>query len=609
MLDDQQLLRRYAAEGSETAFRELVERHLNLVYSAALRRVANDAHLAQDVAQVVFTDLARKARSLPSNVVLAGWLHRASRYASAQLMRTNQRRREREQEAVAMSELKSESTDWTALRPMLDDALDQLSQTDRDALLLRFFEQRSLMEVGVKLGMKEDAARKRVNRALDKLRAILTRRGLTTTGAALSSAISANAVQLAPAGLAGTLTAASLASAGSAGGITFTALKIMSLTKAQIAIGTIAIALLTATLVVQHQSKNRLGEENESLRRQVGQLNSEKNSLSGRLARTETLIPRLPAPAFQPVTSSNSIADTMQSTNFYERLKNRDMKLTLAQLESYLKSSGRSAASLLAAYRTSKDPALLAEAMRNFPNDAGVAFEAALSKDLPPDQRRQWLDTLEKSAPDNALGNYLSALNYFQAGQPDQAIKEMLAAANKSFEDYTPQRYEDDTEAYLAAGYSLADARGASGLQLLLPQLQQVKDLGHDMVDLAQTYQQQGDTASAQAALQMAADLGARYNGATPGEPVISQLVGIALERIALGNMDPNAPYGTDGQTVQNYRDQLNQQFTALEQRSAQVEALLPQMSEQDYITYHDRWLMFGEQNAEQWIISKYAQN
>lgn len=609
MLDDQQLLRRYTAEGSESAFRELVERHLNLVYSAALRRVGNDAHLAQDVAQLVFTDLARKARSLAPNVVLAGWLHRASRYAAAQLMRTNQRRQQREQEAVAMNDLKSESTDWTALRPTLDDALDQLNQTDRDALLLRFFEQRSLAEVGLKLGTNEDAARKRVSRALDKLRAILIRRGMTTTAATLSVIISANAVQLAPAGLAATLTTASLASAGTASGITFTALKIMSLTKAQIAVGTAAVALLTATLVIQHQSQNGLRRENDSLRRQVAQLNSEKDSLAGSLARSETLMPRLPAPAFQPVTSSNSIADTLQSTNFYERLTNRDTKLTLAQLDSYLKSSGRNAASLLAAYRTTKDPALLAEAMRNFPNDPQVAFESALSKDLPPDQRRQWLDALEKSDPENALGNYLSALNYFQAGQPDQAIKEMQAAAGKTFSDYTSERYQDDTEAYTAAGYSIADARGAAGMQLLLPQLQQVKDLGHDMVNLAQTYQQQGDTASAQAALQMAVNLGAQYNGATPGEPVISQLVGIALERIALGNMDPNAPYGSDGQTVQNYRDQLNQQFTALEQRSAQVEALMPQISEQDYVIYHDRWLMFGEQNAEQWIISKYAQN
>jgi hypothetical protein len=107
----------------------------------------------------------------------------------------------------------------------------------------------------------------------------------------------------------------------------------------------------------------------------------------------------------------------------------------------------------------------------------------------------------------------------------------------------------------------------------------------------------------------MAISLGGRYASPTPGEPVISQLVGLAVERNALGKMDPNALYGSDGQTVQNYRDQVVQQFTALEQRSDQVGALLPQISEQDYVIYHDRWLMFGEQNAEQWVISKYAQN
>ena len=498
--------------------------------------------------------------------------------------------------------------DWEQIRPLLDEALDRLGQADRDALMLRFFEQSSLAEVGRRLGLTEDATRKRVNRALDKLRTILVRRGLITTAAILSAVISTHAVQLAPAGLAAKLASASLASAAKATGITFAILKIMSLTKAQISVGATAVALLTASLIIQHQSQIALRQENDTLRRQLAQLNSNNQTLAGRLARSQEIIPRLPVPAIQPVISSNLPADTMQSTNFYERLKNKDTKLSLAQLDAYLKSSGRNAASLLAAYRTTKDPALLAEAMQNFPNDPQVAFEAALSKDLPADQRRQWLDTLEKSDSDNALGNYLSALNYFQAGQSDQAIKEMQAAASKTFEDYTSQRYQDDTEAYIAAGYSVADAKAAAGLQLLLPQLQQVKDLGLDMVNLAKTYQQQGDTVSAQAALQMAVNLGDRYSNPAPGEPVISQLVGIALERIALGNMDPAAQYGSSGQTVQDYRNQLQQQQTQLYQWSDQVESLLPQMSEQDWIIYRDRWLTFGEQNAEQWVISKFAQ-
>src|ERR1041385_8322662 len=157
MDDNHQLLRQYAADGSEAAFGELVARHVNLVYSAALRRTGGDAHLAQDVAQLVFTDLARKARSLPENVVLAGWLHRATRYAAAQWLRTERRRAAREQEAVTMNSILSEAdsdpsrrsptdADWAQIRPLLDEALDELGDDDRDALVLRFFEQRSLAE-------------------------------------------------------------------------------------------------------------------------------------------------------------------------------------------------------------------------------------------------------------------------------------------------------------------------------------------------------------------------------------------------------------------------------------------------------------------------------
>ena len=145
----------------------------------ALRRTDFDAHLAHDVAQLVFTDLARKAPSLSRTVVLGGWLHRATLYAAAQMMRSDRRRRLREQ-AAAMTALESETaTDWQAIRPALDEALDKLNQTDRNALLLRYFEHRSLAEIGSALGTNEDAAGKRVKRALEKLRVVLVRRGIT----------------------------------------------------------------------------------------------------------------------------------------------------------------------------------------------------------------------------------------------------------------------------------------------------------------------------------------------------------------------------------------------------------------------------------------------
>lgn len=608
MRDDQQLLRSYANDGSEAAFRELVERHLNLVYSAALRRVDGDRQLAEDVSQLVFTDLARKARLLSGNVVLAGWLHSATRYAAAQLMRTNRRRRQREEKAMAMNAFENETApDWQALRPVLDQALDKMDKKDRDALVLRFFERRSLAQVGSALGSNEDAARKRIERALQKLRLQLGRRGFTTTAAALSGAISANAIQAAPAGLAATLAASSVAGAGAASGITLTALKIMSMTKLQLSVGASIIAVLSAALVVEHKSESALQAENAALHQHLAQLASDNAALSARMDRAAAE-PHFPAPSIQVASASAEAPQTLQSTNLYDRLKDKDLKLTAQQLESYLKANGRSAASLLAAYRTSKDPALLAEAMRNFPNDPQVAFEAAMQKDATPDQRRQWLDALKKADPDNALGNYLSALDYFQSGNSDEALKEFMAAGNKPFQDYSSQRYQDDAEAYLAAGYSVADAKAAAGMQLLLPQLQQVKDLGLDMVQLSQSYQQAGDRASAQAALQMALSLAQRYANPTPGESAISELVGLHLEGVALKNMDPQSAYGTDGQTVQDVLNQVSQQRAALEDRSQKVQALVPTISEDDWINYRDRWLMFGEENAEQWLIDKYAQ-
>ena len=291
MLDDQQLLRRYAADHSEAAFGELVARHVNLVYSAALRQTNGDAHLAQDVAQMVFADLARKAASLSANVVLAGWLHRATRYAANQIRRTDHRRRAREQEAVMMNAIQSESTpDWEQIRPMLDEALDRLSPDDRDALLLRYFEQRSLAEVGTALGSNEDAARKRVSRALEKLREFFGKRGVTTTAAVLTTVISANAVQIAPAGLAAALTSASLAGA-AAGTGAFTLLKLMTMTNLKIGLSTIVVAGAATTLVIQHQAQAKLREENESLRQrveQLGQLQVDNERLSNLVARAKS---------------------------------------------------------------------------------------------------------------------------------------------------------------------------------------------------------------------------------------------------------------------------------------------------------------------------------
>jgi len=383
---------------------------------------------------------------------------------------------------------------------------------------------------------------------------------------------------------------------------------------------TLQKTLITATLVVgvgttlvlQRQSQISLRDENRSLRQQIVNLQTDNETLSSRFAQaTSSLTLKLPAPPMSAITARIASPDDVQFTNLIARLlkDGQAPKLTGAQLESYLKSNRRNASSLLAAYRTTGDPVLLEEAKQKYPDDPQVAFEAAFKKDTSVEERRQWLEAFKKSAPENALPNYLSALDYFKAGQPDQAVSELIAASGKpQFQDYTLDRHQDDEEAYLAAGYSVAEAKTIPAMQLLLPQLAEVKQLGLTLVELANSYRQAGDPASAQAALQMVANLGQRYGNTVVGETEISRLVGMAVERIALNAMEPNNPYGSAGQTVKDRLDQLAEQNAELKQVAQQTEALQHLVSDQDWISYKDRWRIFGEEAAGKWLITKYGQ-
>jgi RNA polymerase sigma factor (sigma-70 family) len=259
-MDDWQLLRRYAANASDEAFGQLVDRHVNLVHSAALRLVNGDAHLAHDVAQLVFTNLARKAAALPPDVVLAGWLHRDTCFTALEILRKERRRRAREHQAVAMNEIErdSRSSEWQSIRPLIDDALNQLHPTDRDALLLRFFEQCSLVEIGRRLGFGESGASRRVSRALDKLRELLAKRGVTTTASALSVALGVHGVQMSPAGLGAKLAKASLINAATTATSLTSTLGLVALMTAKFKILlAVAAAILLGSGIVYRVNRSR----------------------------------------------------------------------------------------------------------------------------------------------------------------------------------------------------------------------------------------------------------------------------------------------------------------------------------------------------------------
>ncbi len=253
MPDDAELLLRYTATRDEDAFAELVRRHLDGVYAAALRRVGGDVHFAEDVAQQVFTALARRAAAASRNPYLSAWLYTTTRHEASNVVRRERRRKAREQHAHAMNETLdghgSTPADWNRIAPLLDDAIDRLNDADRAAIVLRFVERRGFTEIGAVCDVSADAARMRVERALEKLRVQLSRRGLTSTAAALGIALSAHAVVPTPAAVAASVTSAALAGTTVvAGGAAATWVTFMSLTKMQTGAAFAAALAVSAAL-------------------------------------------------------------------------------------------------------------------------------------------------------------------------------------------------------------------------------------------------------------------------------------------------------------------------------------------------------------------------
>jgi len=292
MNEDTQLLRFFAASRDEAAFARLVDRNLSLVHSVALRRLNGDLHLAKDVAQIVFTDLARKAGDLADKESLAGWLFVSTRYAAAKLVRTEQRRRAREKEACTMNDEAGEAEQrvlWEQLRPLIDETLGRLGDKDRLAVLLRYFEGRSYSEIGEILDLNENSARMRTDRALGKLQALLARRGVTSSATALSAVLASQAVTAAPAGLAASVSSAALSAACTAAGLGGISL-FMGMTKAQLSIlGTVMTAGIGG-IAWQQNANASLTDELGRLHGQVQLANAMQTQTSSTAQGTTTQV-------------------------------------------------------------------------------------------------------------------------------------------------------------------------------------------------------------------------------------------------------------------------------------------------------------------------------
>jgi RNA polymerase sigma factor (sigma-70 family) len=294
MIDDSGLLRRYAAYRQDEDFAELVRRHLGLVYRAALRRVNGDTHLAEDIAQQVFATLAGSATSVQRHPVLAGWLYVATRHAAANAMRSEQRRRIREQQVPVVNDPPASSgpePDWDRLRPELDRVMDELPECDRHAVLLRFFANRPFAEIGSALHVSENAARMRVERALERLRTLLARRGVVSTSSALAVLLESQAAAAAPAGLAATVASAALAgksAAASAGAMFF--LTQMSATKIAVTVAGILVCGAVGTAIHEGSVARQTRTELAATDRQAAELRRLLAAQTSKLTAAESRI-------------------------------------------------------------------------------------------------------------------------------------------------------------------------------------------------------------------------------------------------------------------------------------------------------------------------------
>lgn len=287
-------------------------------------------------------------------------------------------------------------------------------------------------------------------------------------------------------------------------------------------------------------------------------------------------------------------------------------KPTTEQMNAFVTENHRSLDSLLGAFGATGERAYLKEAVAAHPTNSKALYQAYFfaseykSDEVATPERRQYLEALKSADPKNSLAWYLSARDYFKAGQPQAAIGELRTASTLPGYDYYALEYMQDTQdAFAAAGHPDIEAKAESTFGLPLPHLAQLRDLSRALVEQATAAQQAGDQSGANEILTLGLSLAQRFQ---PGQKLlIEDLVGVAVERTVLAAFDPAAPYGGSGQTVKDRLEQVNQRRDALKAIGNNSDALMPLMTEQDLSAFIDRLKTVGEESALRWAKAKYG--
>jgi len=420
---DVQLLRDYATRGVEAAFTQLVHRHTNLVYSAGLRQVGSP-EAAAEIAQNVFLGLARGAKALVPRLAeegsLAGWLCRSTRNLSLNFRRDEFRRQSRERKVMEQLAATSEDApDWERLCRVLDDAMSELSEADYDLLVLRFYKSLDYRAVGAAMDLSDDAAQKRVSRALDKLRELLSQRGIRTSTAALSVVIAANAVQAAPAGLALSISSAALGGAATSTSTIIAATKTIAMTTLQKSLAVATVTILATVEIHQARQASQFRRQAQILQEQRAPLAEQNQRL---LLERDDLTKKLAAARQADGQPSGSINELAKLRGEVNRL--RQSAQELAQLKA-------------AAAATGIDPAIEAT-LRSWATRATqlkARLEQMPEKKIPELQllsEKDWFDAIKNASQLETDADFREALHSLR-NSAKQAFGDMAREAIKKY--------------------------------------------------------------------------------------------------------------------------------------------------------------------------------